>query len=126
MDHRNVMACVTQQKTCKRLIKVAAEIKKEFGGKLFVVHVARSNSNFLDNAKESEALGYLFDISKASGANLSVLKSDDIINALSNFINKKRINIVVMGKSPDKENRNRFVKDLKELVGEDVEIRVIN
>ena len=120
------MVCVTQQKTCERLIREAAGIKNEFGGNLYVVHVAKSNSNFLDNAKESEALGYLFDISKASGANLSVLKSDDIINALSNFVNEKRINIIVMGKSPDKENRNRFVRDLKELVGEDVEIHVMD
>ncbi|HHV59861.1 MAG TPA: universal stress protein UspA, partial [Clostridiaceae bacterium] len=35
---RNVMACVTQQKTCERLIRKAAEINKKEKGSLYVIH----------------------------------------------------------------------------------------
>ncbi len=62
---QNIMVCITQQITCERLILKASDLKNQLNVKLFVIHVAKNESNFLDNAKEREALEYLFKISKS-------------------------------------------------------------
>ena len=121
---QNVLVCVTQQKTCARLIRKASELKNNLKGELFVIHVAKNEWNFLDNIKEGEALEYLFGISKSVGANLTVLKSDDIINTLVEFIREQRITHVVMGESPNDHKENIFAKELQCLLGK-VEIHVI-
>jgi K+-sensing histidine kinase KdpD len=93
----NIMVCVTQQKTCERLIQKGAALKSKLNGELFVIHVAKEGVNFLGNHKEAEALEYLFDISKGVGADLTVLRSSDIMSTLVNFIEDKKIEHVVLG-----------------------------
>ena len=51
----NILVCVTQQKTCERLINQAHELAREYGGSLFVINVVKSDMSFLDSTKESEA-----------------------------------------------------------------------
>jgi K+-sensing histidine kinase KdpD len=121
---QNILVCVTQQKTCARLIKKASEIKNDLKGELFVIHVAKNEWNFLDNIKEGEALEYLFTISKSVGANLTVLKSDDIISTLVEFIKEHRINHIVMGESPNDHKENIFAKELQKLLP-NIELQVI-
>jgi K+-sensing histidine kinase KdpD len=121
---RNILVCVTQQKTCERLIRKAAELINDSNGQLFVIHVAKNEWNFLDNVKEGEALEYLFGISKSVGANLSVIKSNEIVKTISDFTIENNISCVVMGESPDDHKENIFFKDLKSLLG-DIEILVI-
>jgi K+-sensing histidine kinase KdpD len=94
------MVCVTQQKNCERLIQRGASLKDKLKGELFVIHVAREGVNFLGNHKESEALEYLFDISKNVGADLTVLRSDSIVSTLVDFIENKKIEHVVLGEPP--------------------------
>lgn len=36
----NVMVCVTQQKTCDRLIRYGSNLVKGAKGELFIIHVA--------------------------------------------------------------------------------------
>lgn len=78
VETKNILVCVTQQKTCERLINAAHEILKKYKGELHVINVVKDNVNFLDSSTESEALEYLFGLSKSIGANLAVLKSNDI------------------------------------------------
>lgn len=96
----NIMVCVTQQKNCERLIQRGAALKDKLKGELFVIHVAKEGVNFLGNHKESEALEYLFDISKNVGADLTVLRSDSIVSTLVDFIQNKKIEHVVLGEPP--------------------------
>lgn len=98
--NENIMVCVTQQKNCERLIQKGAAIKNKLDGELYVIHVAREGVNFLGNNKEAEALEYLFDISKGVGADLTVLRSDSIVNTLVDFIQNKKIEHVVLGEPP--------------------------
>ena len=121
---RNILVCVTQQKTCERLIRKAAELKKEINGNLFVIHVAKNEWNFLDNIKESEALEYLFGISKSVGANLTVLRSDEIAATIANFVKENKIDYIIMGESPNDHKENNFYSELKSLLS-GVEIQVI-
>lgn len=125
MKHpQNILVCVTQQKTCERLIKKASELKDELNGELFVIHVAKNEWNFLDNDKEGEALEYLFGISKSVGANLSVLKSDNIVDAITLYAKENKINYIVMGESPDDHKENDFFNKLRTLLKK-VEIVII-
>ena len=57
--NQNILVCITQQKTCERLIRKAAELRSRLKGELFVIHVAKNNSNFLDNVKEGEEIQFL-------------------------------------------------------------------
>jgi len=119
------MVCVTQQKTCERLIRHADKLRNSPDDSLHVVHVVKNDSNFLDNKKEGEALEYLFSISKSVGANLSVLKSDNIAQTLADYAVENKINYIVMGQSPDNQQENKFYKRLRSLL-EEVEIEVIS
>lgn len=121
---KNILVCVTQQKTCERLIRKAAELRDEYDGNLFVLHVAKNSWNFLDNNKEGEALEYLFGISKSVGANLSVLKSDEIVASIAEFSKENRIDCIVMGESAQDHQENKFFNELKRLLNS-VELRVI-
>lgn len=110
---QNILVCVTQQKTCERLIKKASLLKSSPADALFVIHVAKNEWNFLDNAREGEALDYLFGISKSVGANLSVLKSDEIVNSIVDFSKEMKISCIVMGESPNDHKENKFFNELK-------------
>jgi len=121
---KNILVCVTQQKTCERLIRYAESLRKEFSGELFVIHVAKNEWNFLDNKKEGEALEYLFGISKSVGANLFVLKSDEIVKTIVDFSKENEISYIVMGQSSNNHKENNFYSKLKRLL-DNVEIKVL-
>lgn len=124
---QNILVCVTQQKTCERLIRSAVNLKSKYKSKgdLFVLHVAKNDWNFLDNAKEGEALEYLFDISKSVGANLYVLKSDNIVKTISDFARENNVTDIIMGESPEDHKENKFYHELS-LILNDVQIHVIS
>lgn len=122
----NILVCVTQQKTCERLINKTNELVQEYGGNLFILNVVKNEYNFLDSAREAEALEYLFGISKKVGANLSVLKSDDIPGTIAKYADDNDIDCIVLGRSHDKNAGDRFVKKLQNLLKNNVEIRILS
>ena len=99
-------------------------MRKDPRDALFVIHVAKDAWNFLDNAKEGEALEYLFGISKAVGANLTVLRADDIVNAIVEYTRENHINCIIMGESKTDHKENHFFTELKNSLG-NVEILVV-
>lgn len=123
---KNILVCVTQQKTCERLISSAYELSNEYKGSLFIINVVKNDLNFLDSVKESEALEYLFSISKNLGANLAVLKSNDIISTIVQYAIENEISCIILGKSPNENNGNYFPKRLKNMLGDSVEIRILS
>ena len=125
MDTKNVLVCVTQQKTCERLINEAYKLVNGYKGKLYVINVVKNDVNFLDSARESEALEYLFDISKSIGANLTVLKSEDIAGTIAQYADDNHIDCIILGKSPSENKGNRFENDLKILLKNNIEIKIM-
>ncbi len=121
---KNILVCVTQQKTCERLIRHAVDMKKELRGELFIINVVKNEWNFLDSVKEGEALEYLFGISKAVGANLTVLKSDNIVDTIAEFSKENNISCLIMGESLNDHKENYFYIELQKLLS-NVEITVI-
>lgn len=123
-SYKNILVCVTQQKTCERLIRKAAELRDELRGNLFVIHVAKDDWNFLDNIKEGEALEYLFGISKSVGANLTVLRSEEIVKTIAEFVKENNIHCIIMGESPNDHKENNFYNALKSILSH-VEIQAV-
>lgn len=113
MEKSNVLICVTRQKSCERLIRVGHNEAKKSGGKPHVIHVAPIGENFLGNPREGEALDYLFDISKQVGAEMTVLRSNEVVDILTDFSKKRKIGIMVLGESPNIEREGDIIKQLK-------------
>jgi K+-sensing histidine kinase KdpD len=96
----NVMVCVTQQKTCERLIKKGELLKNKLYGELFVIHVAKEGTSFLGNHSEADAIEYLYEISKNAGADMTILRSQDVVESIAQFANEKNIEHIVLGETP--------------------------
>jgi len=102
MEKSKVMVCVTQQKTCERLILEGHKLIKSEEDKLYVIHVVSERENFLEYANDGEALEYLFNVSKKVGADLTVLRSKDVLKAIIDFAKSNHITHIVMGTPQNK------------------------
>ncbi len=124
MNKKNrVMVCVTRQRNCERLIRLGKDIADREEGQLFVIHVARLGETFLGNPDEGKALDYLFSISKNVGADMTVLRSQNIVDTLVSFAKDTKITAMVLGQPPDKRDSN-IIRQLKYRL-KDVEIKVV-
>lgn len=121
--YHSILVCVTQQKACERLIRAAAELKKD-DGDLYVIHVTKDNWNFIDNAKDGEALEYLFTLSKSYGAELTILNSDKIPETIAQYAQHYRIELIVIGEGPD-GRQSQFSRRLSSLL-EDTNTKIVS
>jgi len=118
------MVCVTQQKSCERLIKRGAELCKP-QDELLVVHVVKENWRYFGKLKEADALEYLFDISKAYDATLSVIKEMDIEGALTKFAYEEQVDTIVMGESLETTKQQNMINRLENKLNRDVIIEIV-
>ena len=103
MNNTNVMVCVTQQKTCERLILNGYKLLQLENDKLSVVHVVNEKGMFLDNTNDGESLEYLFNVSKKVGADLTVLRSKDVMETIVDFAKDNEITHIVIGARPEND-----------------------
>jgi K+-sensing histidine kinase KdpD len=111
--HKSVLVCVTQQKTCEKLIRLGAKIASEESSSLYVLHVVNENDKLLYNLSDGDALEYLFEITKEIGAQLIVKRSKDVIKTIVDFACENQVTHVVLGTSKDMETANSFAMKLK-------------
>lgn len=122
---KKVMVCVTQQKSCERLIKRGADLCRNEHDELYVVHVVKEDWKYFGKLKEADALEYLFDISKTYGAFLSVIKAPDIVATLSAFIEKHDIDEVIMGESLETAAQQNMINRLTEHMAMDIRFTIV-
>lgn len=122
---KNIMVCVTQQKTCERLIKRGAELRDQYDGELFVIHVAKEGWNFLGKTKEGDALDYLFEKAKNYGANLTVIRSQDVLETLKELTEKNSIDMIVLGESTENDANKNMVNNLGKRLPKKVEFEIV-
>lgn len=115
------MVCVTVQKTCERLIREGAMIAGD--AELKVMHVVKPGDSVLGGGSESDALEYLFRISRTYGAEMDMLRSEDVIGTIAEFAKKHDIAYIVMGATPAKAKTDVAASLGKQLSG--VEIIII-
>ncbi|MCT4563600.1 MAG: universal stress protein UspA [Maledivibacter sp.] len=125
--NKDIMVCVTQQKSCERLIERGAEVKNKLDvdGQLHVIHVVKDGWKYFGKLKESDALEYLFDISKSYGADLTVIKAPDIEETLMNFAEKNNIEIVVMGESLEKSSQQNMIERFKRKLDRNIVLEIV-
>jgi K+-sensing histidine kinase KdpD len=107
MEEKNILVCVTQQKTCKRLILNGYNMIENKEDKLYVIHVVNEKEKFLNKENDGEALEYLFCASKEVGADLTVLRSKNIISTMIDFAKEHNITRIVMGSSVNQETEGQ-------------------
>lgn len=102
-DRRDVMVCVTGQKTCERLIREGAQIAGMKGSEIHVVHVAPEGEHFMGDENEAQALEYLLRRSNEVGADMTVLHAKNPKEALKAYADKHDIGCVVLGVAPGED-----------------------
>jgi K+-sensing histidine kinase KdpD len=118
------MVCVTQQKSCERLIRRGAELCNP-QDELFVVHIVKENWRYFGKLKEADALEYLFDISKAYDATLSVLKDSDIESSLKRFAEENDMDVIVMGESLEMTHQQNMILRLKNKLKKELQFEIV-
>lgn len=122
---KNVMVCVTQQKTCDRLIRYGHEVLNGQDGELFIIHVAPKDFKILGSSEEGEALDYLYGKAIEYGANLTVVRSNNILETLVELVEKNQITQVILGKSGQVKNETNLISKFGEKISEQAELIVV-
>ena len=113
---KNVMVCVTQQKTCDRLIQYGHDYLKENEGELFIIHVARYEFKFLGHSEEGEALEYLYQKALEYGANLTVVRSNHVLETLVGLVEKNKITHVILGESGETKRETDLIAQFEKKI----------
>ncbi len=122
---QKVMVCVTQQKTCDRLIQYGHDLLDEDKDELFIIHVAHYQLNFLGNSKEGEALEYLYEKAFQYGAQLTVVRCNHVLDTLTDLVKQYKITQIVLGESGDSKEKDNLVQQLRTRVKKGVQVLVI-
>ena len=95
----DIMVCVTNQRSCDRLMARAAERAAEAGegARLHVVHCVETGRNFMNTAYEADAIEYLFTAAQLAGADLSLLRAQDVDDALVDFATEHGVDFIILG-----------------------------
>jgi K+-sensing histidine kinase KdpD len=119
------MVCVTQQKSCERLIAYGASRIASENDELHVIHVVKENWKYFGKLKETDALEYLFDVSKKHNASLTVMKAKDIESTLANYAEKNKITNIIMGSSKEKDDQQNMINRLQERTRFQVKFEIV-
>lgn len=106
---RGIMVCVTGQRSCERLIAHGAAIRTE-NCRLYVVHCVQTGRHFMNSEHEADAVEYLFTAARLIGAELTVLREDNVIDALVAFAQRNDVRKIVLGVSPENADESFDVK----------------
>ena len=94
-----LMVCVTGQHSCEKLLERGASLRLP-EQKLFCVHCVQTGRNFLNTTYEPLAIEFLFTCASLYGAELSILRANNVIDALVEFAEINRVSQIVLGASP--------------------------
>jgi len=101
---KKTMVCITVQKNCERLIREGSSIAG--GAGLRVVHVARLGAALLGADSDGEALEYLYRISREYGAEMDMLRSENIVETIVDFARRHGVECIVLGSPGAKSSRD--------------------
>lgn len=90
----SVLACVTSQYDCDRIIKTAKHIADDCGCELRVLSILKPTNNY---ANVSDQIEYLYLVAKESGADMTVLFHNDAPNAAAEFAKQNNVQRIVTG-----------------------------
>ena len=94
-----LMVCVTGRHSCEKLLSRGARRRKP-GQKLYCVHCVQLGETFLNNDYEPLAIEFLFSCASLYDAELTILRADNVIDALVEFAKTNHVAQIVLGPSP--------------------------
>nr|SIP63237.1 Usp domain [uncultured bacterium] len=97
MNETRVLVCVTGQKTCERLIAEGHRLAIEREEELSVLHVAKKGDGLMGSVFEAEALEYLFKVSSERGADMTVVRSDEVVQTIEKHARRIGASLIVLG-----------------------------
>ncbi|MBR3018909.1 MAG: universal stress protein [Clostridia bacterium] len=110
MDGKHcVLACVTVQKDCARLIRRGQELAREAGIPLRVLHVCLGK-NMLSSPDTAAILDELFSLAHEADAEMSVLYEIDVPAAIAGYAAEYGADTLVLG--PDRSGTASRVRAL--------------
>lgn len=110
MDAFRILACVTVQKSCEKMIVEGAKLARDMSGELMVLHVAPMGADMLGYPVEGDAMEYLYEISSEHDATMTVMRSGDVVETIAQFVRKNGVNAVLMGAPSKKGGRNLMME----------------
>lgn len=114
-ENKNVLVCVTGQLSCERLIIAGTRFAEMTKGQVFVLHVARSGNRVLGYVNEAEALEYLLSVSVSHGADMVVIKNDDVLGTIEHQAREHSVGTLVAGRAAG-YNGHDLLDDLQERI----------
>ncbi len=97
----SVLACVTDQYNCDRIIKTAKSIADDSDCELRVLSVLKPMKNYLT---VSDTIEYLHQVSKEVGADMTVLFSNNAAKSAAEFVRENKVDRIVTGMHDGGEN----------------------
>ncbi len=122
---RRIMVCVTQQKSCERLIQRGSELAHDKHDKVYAIHIVKENWQYFGQLSEPDAMEYLYQKAKTYGAELYVFKASDIENTLSNFAKESRIDTIVMGESLESNAQQSMIRRLQKKTPKEIGFDIV-
>ncbi|MBQ3850413.1 MAG: universal stress protein UspA [Clostridia bacterium] len=119
--NKAIMICVTNQLSCERLIRYGAKRSEspEYSEKppIYVVHCVQNDQRFMGANNQEDAISSLFAYAAEIGAELTVLRSNNVQRTLANFAEEHDVGVMILGSPKNSGSRNnRFSRKLQELL----------
>ncbi|MEG0918526.1 MAG: universal stress protein UspA [Anaerovoracaceae bacterium] len=102
----NIMVCVTSQKNCDRLIDYGRNLLMDEDSNLLIIHIAHYEFSLMGKSEEGDALEYLYEKALECGANLTVVRSNNIVSTLVDMCQKNNIDQLVLGETKEMMSHN--------------------
>ena len=123
LKNTGIMVCVTGQRSCERLIMhgVKRSQPDEYGVRppLYIVHSVLNGQKFMNSPDEADAIDYLFTCAQYAGAELTILRTDNVQQSLADFAHEHDVGVVILGAPGEQgEHNGKFARSLQELLPE--------
>ena len=118
---KGVMVCVTGQRSCERLIvhgvKRSEPDENGVRPSLFIVHCVLNGQKFMNSIDEADAIDYLFTCAQYAGAELTILRTDNVQQTLADFAHEHDVGVIILGAPGEQgEHNGKFARGLRELL----------
>ncbi|MBR0219481.1 MAG: universal stress protein [Clostridia bacterium] len=118
-ENQCVLACVTAQKDCARLIRKGSEMARENGLPLRVMHVSQGK-NIFGSPDSAAILDELFSLAHEVEAEMNIVYEQDVPAAIARCAAEWGASVLVLG--PD---RSGTAGRVKRLLAEGIQVVVV-
>lgn len=92
----NVLVCVTRKESAKKLIQYGKDFIKDENDNLFIVNIGSYEMYYLNKTEEEQDLDYLYELALKAGGDIKVIRSNNAIESIFNYIREHEISMVVI------------------------------